>query len=607
MPIEGSVPEEELTAFAKTNFRGRGQRFGLKCDDRRRHIYVIGKTGMGKSYMLRGMAISDIFRGEGVAFVDPHGDEIDRIMDFIPEERLDDVILFDPSDTDHPIAFNPMEVPTPEWRSLIASQLVGVLKKIWADSWGPRMEYILRLTLLALLETKDPTMLGITRMLTDKGFRRTVIEQVEDPVVKHFWVNEFASYTERFANEAVAPILNKVGQFLSSPIIRNIVGQEKSSFDLRAAMDEGKIILVNLATGKIGEDNAALMGAMMITKIQLAAMSRANIPEEQRRDFYLYVDEFQNFATDSFAVILSEARKYRLSLIMANQYILQMPETVKNAVFGNVGTMIAFRVGATDASVMEKEFAPAFEASDLVNLPSANIYIKLSIDGITSIPFSAETLTLSEQTEGNEAEVRRRSREKFGRDRAVVEEAINKWTGLDKGMIEDRIRVQDRAEEQRIAAVAENRSRERDERRRGRPAMRPVRQSPSESGNSREGRGDRPGGERRDDRGQGPASAGARPESRERPTERPQRANPDELAAAIKQATQSPPPPKTEAPSGSPEENPAPRTPNPDLAPSPPRRPEQSRPEPATVSGGIEKIEKGNGQELRPGQTVKFD
>jgi hypothetical protein len=608
LPIEGSAPDEDLTLFGKTNFRNRGTRFGILRDDRRRHIYVIGKTGMGKSYMLEGMAISDIMKGEGVAFVDPHGDAIEKIMQYIPEDRIDDVILFDPSNAERPIAFNPLEVPSPEWRNLIASNLVGVLKKIWADSWGPRMEYILRLTLLALLETEDATMLGVTRMLTDKSYRKKVVDQVQDPVVKHFWVNEFNSYTEKFANEAVAPILNKVGQFLSTTTIRNIVGQPKSTFDLRAAMDEGKIILVNLATGKIGEDNAALLGAMMITKMQLAAMSRANVPEEDRRDFYLYVDEFQNFATDSFAVILSEARKYRLSLIMANQYIMQMPETVKNAVFGNVGTMIAFRIGAGDAAMMEKEFAPAFEASDLVNLPKYNIYLKMMIDGVSSKPFSAQTLTLSDVVEGHEAEIKRRSLERYGRPVAEVEHEINRWTGLDMDMIEERIRVQERAEEQRAAALVENREREREERRGRRPRG-------GESGDRRNN-DRRPGSaDPRLDNNRRGASAPSRAQAKpvtapalnQKPTEQPrkaegpersrrERASKEDLAAAIAQATKRDERPTAPAPSRTPAPAPE-QTFNGNGEAQRAHAPEPRRIEPVSAGSG----------EIKPGETIRFE
>lgn len=446
LPVSGSLPQDELAIFGKTNFRHRDHRFGIKTDDRRRHMYIIGKTGMGKSYMMEGMAIADIMMDRGVAFIDPHGDGIEHILQYIPDHRIKDVILIDPSDMERPLAFNPLEVNDPVFKGQIASGLVGVMKRIWADSWGPRLEYILRLTILALLDEPEATMLGITRMLTDKTYRKQVVKKVQDPVVKHFWVNEFSSYSEKFANEAVAPILNKVGQFLSTSTMRNIVGQPHSTFDLREAMDSGKILLFKLSTGLIGEDNAHLLGAMMVTKIQLAAMSRANVPEEERRDFYLYVDEFQNFATDSFAVILSEARKYRLNLIMANQYIAQMPDTVKNAIFGNVGTMITFRVGAGDAAAMQKEFEPAFEASDLINLPKWNIYLKLVIDGITSNPYSAQTLTLSTVTEGNQEAIRTFSREHYGRPRVEVEDRILKWSGMDQ--LEEKMEQQERNEEQ---------------------------------------------------------------------------------------------------------------------------------------------------------------
>jgi hypothetical protein len=593
------VPDEELTLFAKTNFRNRNIRFGLKREDRLRHVYVIGKTGMGKSYMMEGMAISDIFRSEGVAFVDPHGDAIDKILSFIPEDRINDVILIDPSDSEHPVGFNPLEVPSAEFRNLIASNLVGVLKRIWADSWGPRMEYILRLTLLALLETEDPTMLGVTRMLTDKTYRKQVISQVQDPVVKHFWVNEFSSYSEKFANEAVAPILNKVGQFLSSTVVRNIIGQQHSTFDFRSAMDEGKIILINLATGKIGEDNAALLGAMMITKIQLAAMSRANVPEEQRRDFYLYVDEFQNFATDSFAVILSEARKYHLALTMANQYIAQMPETVKNAVFGNVGTMITFRVGAGDASLMEKEFAPSFEASDLVNLPAINIYIKESIDGITSVPFSAQTLTLSENVEGHQEEIRKQSQAKYGRDRAQVEDSINKWTGLDMDMIDDRIRVQDRAEEQRAQAIADNQAAARADRRprSGERSRAPRSNESRPSSRSSESRPPSRATESRPSSRAGEARPVIRPQTQTKKVETasPKRVSHNELAEAIKSASAT-----------STATQPISQT-NTELAPAPARNPEPAPAQPEVLTGNVEAQRQPSPQEIKPGETIRFE
>ncbi len=423
------MPDNEITVFAETNFRNTYRKFGIKTDDRRRHMYLIGKTGMGKSTMLENMIINDIRAGKGVALVDPHGDLAEKIMQYIPSNRVNDVIYFNPADIEYPIAFNVVERVEPHLRHLVASGLIGVFQKLWADSWGPRLEYILRNAILAILDYPGSTLLGITRMLSDKAFRKKVIDKIQDPVVKSFWVNEFAGYANNFASEAVSPIQNKVGQFLSSSLNRNIVGQVKSTIDLRQVMDEGKILILNLSKGRIGEDNASLLGAMMITKIQLAVMSRVDIPEKERQDFYLYIDEFQNFTTDSFANILSEARKYRLNLIMAHQYIEQMGEKVQAAVFGNVGTLAVFRVGATDAEVLVKEFTPVFTEEDLVNLPKFEFYIKLMIDGIASDPFSAQglpPLTDDEKT-GNMEKVIKVSRERYAKPKAMVEDKITRW------------------------------------------------------------------------------------------------------------------------------------------------------------------------------------
>lgn len=421
--------ENNVTIFAETTFRNKYRKFGIKKDDRRRHMYLIGKTGMGKSTILENMIIEDIYAGKGVAVVDPHGELAEKVMKYIPTNRINDVIYVNPADIEYPIAFNIVEHVEPHLRHLVASGLLGVFQKQWADSWGPRLEYILRNAILAILEYPGSTLLAITRMLSDKKFRKKVVDKVQDPVVKSFWVNEFSSYADKFASEAVSPIQNKVGQFLSSSLIRNIVGQVKSSIDMRKIMDEGKILIMNLSKGRIGEDNSALLGAMMITKIQLAAMSRVDIPEKERKDFYLYVDEFQNFATDSFANILSEARKYRLDLILAHQYIEQLNEKVKFAVFGNVGTMVAFRVGAADAEELQPEFAPVFTEEDMVNLPKYEFYIKLMIDGIASEPFSARGLSplTEEQQTGNIEKVVKVSRERYAKERKMVEERINRW------------------------------------------------------------------------------------------------------------------------------------------------------------------------------------
>lgn len=421
--------QDKITFFAETTFRNNCRKFGIKKDDRRRHMYLIGKTGMGKSTMLENMIIEDIEAGKGVALVDPHGDLAEKIIQYIPSSRVNDVIYFNPADIEYPIAFNVVEQVEPHLRHLVASGLIGVFQKLWADSWGPRLEYILRNTILAVLDYPDSTLLAVTRMLSDKAFRKKVIEKIQDPVVKAFWVNEFAGYADKFASEAVSPIQNKVGQFLSTSLIRNIVGQVKSSVDMLEIMDQGKILIMNLSKGRIGEDSSALLGAMMITKIQLAAMSRVNVPEESRKDFYLYIDEFQNFTTESFANILSEARKYRLNLIMAHQYIEQLGDTVKAAVFGNIGTLIVFRVGAADAEELVKEFTPTFIEEDLVNLPKYETYLKLMIDGVTSNPFSARglpPLSVEEETD-NIDKVIKVSRERYARKREIVEDKIKRW------------------------------------------------------------------------------------------------------------------------------------------------------------------------------------
>ena len=421
--------DQEIAVFAQTTFRNQFKKFGIKTDDRRRHMYLIGKTGMGKSTIQENMIVGDIRAGHGLAVVDPHGDLAEKIIEYIPSNRIQDVVYFNPSDIDYPIAFNVLEQVDPHLRHLVASGLLGVFQKLWADSWGPRLEYILRNTILAILDFPGSTLLGVVRMLSDKSYRKRVVANIKDPVVKAFWEKEFASYADKFASEAVSPIQNKVGQFLSSSLMRNIIGQVRSSFNIREIMDQGKILIMNLSKGRIGEDNSALLGAMMITKIQLAAMSRVDVPEKERKDFYLYIDEFQNFSTDSFANILSEARKYHLNLILAHQYIEQLSEKVKPAVFGNVGTIIAFRVGAADAEELAKEFAPVFTEEDLVNLPKYEMYLKLMIDGVASSPFSAKGLPpLSDEEKTNNVDqVIAYSREKYASSRAEVEEKILRW------------------------------------------------------------------------------------------------------------------------------------------------------------------------------------
>ena len=423
------MENEEITIFAETNFRNKRTKFGIKPDDRRRHMYVVGKTGMGKTEMLANMAIQDIQRGNGVAIVDPHGEFAERMLDFVPQERINDVIYFNTADLDYPIAFNAIEQVAPEHRHLIASGLMGVFKKIWPDVWSARMEYLLHNSILALLEYPGSTLLGVNRILADKDYRNKILEKITDPTIKSFWNNEFAKYPERFREEAVAPIQNKVGQFISTPLIRNIIGQTNTAFNIREIMDKGKILIVNLSKGRIGEDASHLLGALMVTKLQLAAMSRVDVPEEERKDFYLYVDEFQNFATEAFANILSEARKYHLCLTLAHQYITQMDETVRDAIFGNVGTIINFRVGAADAEFLEKEFLPEFNADDLVNLSKWSIYLKLMIDGVASRAFSAATLPpFQKPTKSHREKIIKTSQERYGTKREIIEEKIAKWS-----------------------------------------------------------------------------------------------------------------------------------------------------------------------------------
>jgi CxxC-x17-CxxC domain-containing protein len=432
--------DKGINFFAETTFRNQRKKFGIKTDDRRRHVYVVGKTGMGKTEMIINMAIQDIRNGHGTGFIDPHGEAAEKLLDFIPSDRINDVIYFNPADTDFPIAFNVMEQVDTQYRHLVAAGLMGVFKKIWPDVWSARMEYILNNCVLALLEYPGSTLLGINRMLADADYRKKIIDRVQDPMVKSFWVQEFSRYTQRYETEATAAIQNKIGQFISNPLVRNIIGQVKTLIDMRKAMDEKKILIANISKGRIGEDNSRLLGALVITKLQLAAMSRVDIPEEKRNDFYLYVDEFQNFATASFINILSEARKYRLDLILANQYLGQLEEMtatggkstqVKEAVFGNVGTIILFRIGAEDAEFLEPEFMPEFEAADLVNLGKYNIYLKLMVNGVAERPFSAQTLVpLPRPAVSNKDKIIKVSRERYSTERKIVEDKIIKWAGV---------------------------------------------------------------------------------------------------------------------------------------------------------------------------------
>ncbi len=421
----------KVTYFAETDSRNRRVKFGIKKGDRSKHMYVIGKTGMGKSTLLENLAIQDIQNGEGLAFMDPHGNTADLLLEYVPEHRIKDVLYFAPFDMEYPVSFNVMEDIGAERRHLVVNGLMSAFKKIWVDAWSARMEYILNNIMLALLEYPGSTLLGVNRMLADKDFRKKVVANITDPSVKSFWVDEYANYSERFAQDAAPAIQNKVGQFVTNPLVRNIIGQSNSTFNLRQMMDEKKILIINLSKGRVGEANANLLGSMLVTKIYLAAMSRADANEHELAklpNFYLYVDEFQSFANESFADILSEARKYKLNLTIAHQYIEQMPEEVRSAVFGNVGTMVTFRVGAYDAEVLEKEFMPQFSATDIVSLGRFQAYMKLMIDGVSSTPFSAGTLPRIAKPEYTfRNEIIEHSRRMFARPRIEVEEEIKAW------------------------------------------------------------------------------------------------------------------------------------------------------------------------------------
>ncbi len=423
LPTLDSIPEAERTGvniFAQAEHKNETKVFGIKDGDRRRHIYVMGKTGTGKSTLLANMAINDLKQDKGLAVIDPHGDLVETLLDYIPSSRINDVVYLNPADPEYTVKLNLLEATEAEHKELVSSGIIAIFKKLYGYSWGPRLEYILRNTLLTLLTRDQSTLEDVIKLLTNNNFRKRVIEKLEDPVLLNFWTKEFASWNDRLQAEAVSPILNKVGQFVSSPLIRNVINSTTNSFSIKEVMDEGKILLCNLSQGKLGEDNSALLGAMIITKIQLTSMSRVYIPEAERRDFYLYVDEFQNFATQSFIKILSEARKYRLNLTLANQYIDQIDEDVRKAIFGNCATMINFIVGAQDADHLSKEFGSLYGPDDLVALERYQVVTRLSIDNMTSPPFPAITLPIAESTNQHRDKVIAVSRERYSRKRTFI-------------------------------------------------------------------------------------------------------------------------------------------------------------------------------------------
>ncbi len=464
LPIVTDTHDDDLTVLGESVFRGHRTKFGIRTDDRRRHVYTIGKTGMGKSTLLENMLYSDIYGGKGVALIDPHGDLVDAVLKFIPKERTNDVILFDPADKEHPMAFNMLSCADPEQRPLVVSGLMSIFKKMWPEAFSGRMEYILRNTLLALIEAGNQSMLGIMRMFSDPVFRKKILEHVENHMVKSFWEDEFTSWSEKYQTEALAAIQNKVGQLLSAPLLRNIVGQVVSKVDFRHAMDTGKIVLMNLSKGRLGEDNSAFLGSMFVTKFQLDAMSRADIPEKERRDFYLYVDEFQNFATESFATILSEARKYRLNLTVAHQYVNQLllegnNTALRDAVFGNVGSMICFQIGGDDAEPLSLQFEELVLPKDILSLPKYHAYARLMIKGVPSKPFSVSTLAPPEleRDEKRIETVKRLSRERYAEDRKTVEDKITKWVQSAResaGEVKSAVKLKEKEDEEKKKAKA---------------------------------------------------------------------------------------------------------------------------------------------------------
>lgn len=436
LPTVDNTPPDELTPFATTNYRNIREAFGIKRRDRARHMYVIGKSGSGKSKMLELMIKNDIEKGHGICVIDPHGDLIENIVPFIPEHRIKDVIFFNPVDEAYPIAFNPIEKVNPMLRQQVAMGLIEIFKKSFGSNWTPRLEHVLRMTILALLDAPKASVMSILLLLTDREYRQETIKSIEDQVVKNFWTNEFAGWSEKFDAEAIMPILNKIGQFVSSTIIRNIVGQEDNKINMPEIMDGRKLLLVKLPKGILQEENASLLGSMIITKIYQAALARADKAESERVPFYLYVDEFQNFATDTFANILSEARKYKLSLTMAHQYVSQLNDVVKKTVFGNVGSIISFRIGPEDALLMEKEFEPKFTAQDIVNLGVREIYLKLSIDDEVKEAFSAKTLTVPPSAFNFREQIVQYSRENYCRNKETAEKELKQEKSKEMEVLE---------------------------------------------------------------------------------------------------------------------------------------------------------------------------
>jgi len=418
---------QDVSAFGITNYHNSFQPFGILYKDRRRHLYTVGKSGTGKSKLLELLIKNDIMSGKGVGVLDPHGDLIDSVLKMIPQNRIDDVVYFDPGDVSFPIAFNPIENVGEEYKMQVTIGFIQIFKRLFGSNWSDRLEHVLRYTLLALLDSEGTTILSIQKMLTDKNYRQKIVGRIKDSVVKSFWVSEFASWSEKFDAEAITPLLNKVGQFVSTKMVRNIIAQPKSSFNINDIMNDGKILLLKVSKGLLGEENSSLIGSIVITKMYQAAMQRAQIPEEQRRDFYFYVDEFQNFATESFGEILEEARKYHLSITIAHQHMGQLPDYMVKTVFGNVGSMISFRVGADDAKILEGEYEPRFKVRDIINLGVRDFYTKMSINGEIREAFSGRTLNMTFPDEDYTRHIITSSREKYSKPISDVEKLLTRW------------------------------------------------------------------------------------------------------------------------------------------------------------------------------------
>jgi len=411
---------------------GEPQPFGISPVDQRQHIYVIGKTGSGKTTLLRNMIIQHIEKDHGVGLIDPHGDLAEELLNHIPPNRADHLLYFNPGDLEFPIAMNLLANVLPDDRHLVASGIVSAFKGIWRDSWGPRLEYILYNALMALLDCQNASLLGASRMLIDEKYRAWVIRQIKDPFIKSFWAEEYAGYDPRFQREAIAPIQNKLGQFLLNPVIRNILGQVKNKVSVPFIMDNGRLLIANLSKGHLGEDKANLLGSLLVTQFQLGSMARAKRPESERRDFYLFIDEFQNFSTDAFASILAEARKYRLCLTLSHQYIDQLSLSVRQAVFGNAGTLIAFHIGHIDAEMLEKELGKTIPASAIADLDRYHIVINLLDDGTNATPYRAKIAPPLRRRETFRTELIRSSRERFATGRTAVEGRLNRWTSASR-------------------------------------------------------------------------------------------------------------------------------------------------------------------------------